>query len=71
MINWIKKLFEDPNGIPDEARVSAMLLVLGYVGMGAWSIVMEHRPMDFQQYGVGIGAMAAGIGGWFWGRKDN
>ena len=70
MIAWIKSMFEDAHGVPDDARVAAFLLVLGFLAQSAWSIVVEHRPFDPVQYGSGAAALAAGIGAWFGLRRD-
>lgn len=71
MIAWIKKLFEAPDGLPDEGRVAAMSLVASFIGLAAWSVIVDHRPFDPQQYGIGIGGMMAGIGALFGFRKGN
>lgn len=69
-MNWFKKMFEDANGIPDDARVSAFLLVLGFIASSVWSVYGGHefKPQD---WGIGAGALAAGVGGWFGLRKTN
>lgn len=70
-MHWLVRLFEDANGVPDEARVMACLMVLGYLGNSAWAVIGNHQPFDAQQWGIGAGALAAGIGAWFGIRKDN
>lgn len=69
-MNWLRKLFEDEHGNPDDARVSAFLLVVGFIGSSLWSVYSGHefKPQD---WGIGAGALAAGIGGWFGFRKEN
>src|SRR5512135_93360 len=69
-MNWINKLFCDANGVPDDARVAAFLLVLAFIGNSIYATVTGHT-FDAQQFGVGSGALAAGIGGWFGFRKAN
>ena len=71
MIDWLKKLLEDDNGIPDEARVSAMLLVLGFLGAAAWDIVALKHAFNAQAYGIGAAALAAGVGAWMGFRGKN
>lgn len=71
MIEWVKKLFEAPDGLPDDGRVAAMMLVLSFIAYAGWSVIVDHRPFDAQQYGVGIGGMMAGIGILFGQRKGN
>lgn len=69
-MQWFKKMFEDANGVPDDARVAAFLLVMGYIGSSLWSVAQGHefKPQD---WGIGAGALAAGVGGWFGLRKGN
>lgn len=69
-MKWLKRLFEDANGVPDEARVMSVLLVLGFVASGLWDLAngSAFNPKD---WGIGAGALAAGIGGWMGLRKDN
>lgn len=71
MIEWIKKLFESPDGLPDDGRVAAMALVLSYIVFAGWSVIADHKPFDPQQYGIGVGGMMAGIGVLFGQRKGN
>lgn len=70
MLEWIKKGFTATDGSMDDARVSAFLLVLSFIGATLYSIYLGH-PWDAKDFGIGAGAMAAGIGGWFGFRKDN
>jgi hypothetical protein len=69
-MKWLKRMFEDANGVPDDARVSAFLLVLGFICSSLYSVYIGHefKPQD---WGIGAGALAAGIGGWFGFRKEN
>lgn len=72
MINWIKKLFEDSNGIPDDARLAAFIVVLTFISNSVIAVVMSSdHHFDAQQFGTGAGLMAAGIGGWFKLRQGN
>ena len=71
MIEWLKKLFEAPDGLPDDGRVAAMTLVFSYILYAGWSLIYDHHPFDPQQYGIGIGSMMAGIGILFGARKQN
>jgi hypothetical protein len=64
MLAWLSKLLADPAGLPDEARVSAMLLVLAFIGLAGWNVIVLRHAFDMQQFGVGAGrsppASAAG-----------
>ena len=71
MIDWIKKLLEDDKGIPDEARVAAMLLVLGFLGAAGWDIIALSHPFNAQTYGIGAASLAAGVGAWMGFRGKN
>ena len=71
MLAWISKLLADPAGLPDDGRVAAMLLVLGYLTLSGWNVIALHHAFDMQQFGVGAGALSAGVGGWFGFRKGN
>ena len=71
MIEGIKKLFAAPDGLLDDGRVAAMLLVFSYIIYAGWSLIYDHCPFAPQQYGIGIGSMMAGIGVLFGARKAN
>ena len=65
-MNWINKMFCDEAGIPDDARVAAFLIVLAFVGNSLFAVIASPtHAFDAQQFGIGVGAMAAGIGVWF------
>ena len=65
-MNWINRMFSDADGIPDDARVSAVMIVLAFVGNSIFAVVMSStHGFDAQQFGIGVGAMAAGLGLWF------
>ena len=71
-MNWVNRMFCDANGVPDDARVAAFIIVLAFVGNSVFSIIMStNHAFDAQQFGIGTGAMAAGIGCWFGVRKSN
>ena len=69
-MNWIRLMFSDENGVPDEARVAAFLVVLTFCGCAIWAQVTGHA-WNPQEFGIGAGALAAGLGAWFGIRKDN
>lgn len=72
MIAWVKMMFSDANGNPDDARVAAFMMVIAFIGNSIAGVVMSQSHMfDAQQFGIGAGALAAGIGVWFGQRKGN
>jgi hypothetical protein len=37
-MDWIKRLFEDADGVPDDARIAAFLMVLAFCGNSITSV---------------------------------
>ena len=64
MFTWIKKLLEDANGIPDDARVAAFLLVVAFIGLSVYAI-HQGQPFNPLTWGGGAGALSSGIAAWF------
>ena len=62
-MNWLKQLFSDPAGIPDDGRIGAMAAIFTGLGLAIYAVVHAHQVFDMQAYGIGIGALMAGIGG--------
>lgn len=72
LIKWIAGVFEDAKGVPDEARIGAMLLIVAFCGNSVAAVVMSStHAFDAQTFGIGAGALAAGLGAWLGLRKDN
>lgn len=65
IISWLKSIFSDASGVPDEARVCAVALVFAYIILAGIDITFHHAHFDLQSFGVGAGALSAGVGGWF------
>ena len=60
MLDWIKKLFADANGVPDDARIAAFLLVLSFIGNSITGVVMStSHAFDAQAFGIGAGAQSS------------
>lgn len=70
MFAFIKSGFTTSAGELDDARVSAFMVVLTFIGNSILS-VYHGAPFDAQQFGIGAGALFAGAGAWFGIRKDN
>lgn len=67
---WVTKLFADAAGVPDDARVAAFLIVLAFIFNSVLAI-FKGQPWNPQEFGIGAGALAAGVGVWFGQRKGN
>jgi hypothetical protein len=71
-MGWIRKMFEDVQGIPDDARVAAFLIVLTFLGNSIASVALgAGHVFNPETFGIGAGSMAAGVGVWFGARKAN
>lgn len=66
-MDWLKKGLSCDDGSMDEARMSAMLLVLTYVGIGIAGICRvdaTNMAAFVAAWAAGGGVLATGIGGW-------
>lgn len=70
-MGWIKQLMADAQGVADDGRVAAFLTVLGFIGCAIHAVAVKGQQFDPQAYGIGAGALFAGIGALFGLRKDN
>lgn len=70
MLNWINRMFSDPQGVPDDARVWAFMLVLAFIILNGISIFLTKTPFSPTDFGTGAGLMAAAIGAMFKIRGD-
>lgn len=71
-IRWVARVFEDSAGVPDEARIGALIMVVGFVGNSVVSVVMgPAHAFNAQDFGIGAGALTAGLGAWLGLRKNN
>ena len=64
-MGWINKMFCDTNGIPDDARICAFLMVMTYLVLSLFDVCIHKLPFHYQDFGIGAGALSAGVGGWF------
>jgi hypothetical protein len=70
--DWILKVVEDANGVPDEARIGALCLIATFCYNSYTAVVLSAtHTFDPQTFGIGAGALAAGLGAWLGLRKDN
>jgi hypothetical protein len=59
---WIIDLFRDANNDADETVLYALSGVLTYNGLAIYSVVASAtHAFDMQAYGIGFGAILAGI----------
>jgi hypothetical protein len=70
MIQFLRSGFTTKEGELDDARVSAFLLVLTFICNTCYQTYNGHA-FDMQNFGIGAGALTAGLGAWFGIRKDN
>lgn len=71
MIEFIKSGFCTDKGELDDARLAAFMLVVAYITHSALSIYMSPtHSFDAQNWGMGAGALCAGIGALFGFRKE-
>lgn len=72
MANFIKEMFTDKDGITDDGRITAFMLVLAFIGNSVISVVMSTaHAFDAQSFGIGSGALVAGVGALLKLRGDN
>lgn len=72
LAQFVRRMLSDADGEPDEARFAALGLVGAYIGNSIYSVVMSPtHAFDMQAFGVGAGALTAGIGGWLGLRGKN
>lgn len=67
-MDWIKKGLSDDVGNMDEARVSAVLMVVTYIMIGitgVWRVDSANMAAFVGAWAAGGGVLAGGIGGWF------
>lgn len=70
-MSWLAKLLADPAGVPDDGRVAALLMVLGYLFLAGWNVIVLHHRFDMAQFGIGAGTLSGGVGAWLGLRKGN
>jgi len=71
MLEWIKKGFTCEDGSLDDARLAAFLMVMTFLGNSIVAVWMSPtHAFNAQDFGVGAGALSAGIGVWFGQRKS-
>ena len=68
-MNWLIKGFTCQDGSMDDGRVAAFLLVLTFIGNSIFAIY-KGQVWEPNNYGIGAGALVAGIGVLFGQRKD-
>jgi hypothetical protein len=61
-MKWLSQIFTDSQGSHDIARYLAALSVFHSLAMSGWDVIANHAHFDMQNFGMGIGAMFAGLG---------
>ena len=71
MRNFMIHLFtESDNKTFDVTRVLAALSILTGLALAVISVVFKNTPLNMQDYGIGIGALFAGVGAALGLKKD-
>lgn len=60
-MNFIRQMFTDKDGIADDGRIAAFVLMLTYVGCSVYAVHLG-QPWHPQDFGIGAGALVAGLG---------
>jgi hypothetical protein len=66
-MNWIIKGLSDDAGNMDEARISAVMMIVAYIGIGITGICRvdsTNMAAVVGAWAAGGGVLAGGIGGW-------
>lgn len=72
MPKWMKDMFtERDNETADVTRVLAALSIITGLGLAIISVVWKDTPLNMQDYGIGIGALFAGVGAALGLKKDS
>jgi hypothetical protein len=60
---WLKHLItERDNSTPDAKRIIALAGTVEYLWLPIHSVVINHSPMDFQSYALGLAAILTSVG---------
>lgn len=70
MNGFWSKVFADPQGAPDDARIGGFIVLISYPIIQLVS-VLKGAPFNPQEFGIGAGAMVGGLGVLFGLRKGN
>lgn len=68
-MGWIKELFADAKGVADDARIGAFMLILTFCVATIYSLY-KGQPWEANNFGIGAGALCAGVGALFGLRKE-
>jgi len=62
-MNMIKGLFTGKDNVThDIGRWLTALTSMSGVFLQGWSVIVQHEHFSMQEFGVGVGALAAGLG---------
>ena len=65
MNDFIKKLMSTAdNQDPEIAHWLALIAVVAGIGLSVYDVVALKHAWNLQQYGIGMGALFAGVGAW-------
>lgn len=60
-MNFLKQMFTDKDGVWDDGRIAAFMLMLAFVFNSLHALFLE-QVWNPQEYGIGAGALVAGLG---------
>jgi hypothetical protein len=70
-MNCLRNLFTGiDNKTHDIVRVIGGLVGVGGPFLAGWDVIVQHAHFDFQNYGIGCGALLAGVGAALGMKKD-
>jgi hypothetical protein len=61
MINWLNRLFSDPQGIPDDARVWSFALVISFIWLEFSNVYFLKQPFDAIHFATATGILATSL----------
>lgn len=72
MLNWIKGGLSYTDGTMDEGSIAALATVVAYISISAYSVYAStNHTFNMQEFGIGAGALFAGVGVLLGQRKVN
>lgn len=61
MMGWLNRLFSDPQGIPDDARVWSFALVVSFIWLEFANVYVLKQPFDSIHFATATGILATSL----------